>query len=121
MNPMNTSTRLLSLAVAAALSVAAVGAYVPRAAAQTAAPAPQGPPPAPVTIANATSAQFAPLLWAPGSVVSREDARVASEQDGRVTQVAEVGTAVKKGDVLAHLDEAMLRLQERQNQSDIDR
>ena len=118
---MNMSTRLLTLAVAAALVVAAAGAVAPDAVAQDAAPAPQGPPPAPVTIANATAAQFAPLLWAPGSVVSREDAKVASEQDGRVTQVAEVGTMVKKGDVLARLDDAMLRLQERQNQSDIDR
>jgi RND family efflux transporter MFP subunit len=72
-------------------------------------------------VGTATSAQFAPLLWAPGSVVSREDARVASEQDGRVTQVAEVGTMVKRGEALAHLDDALLRLQERQNQSDIDR
>ena len=118
---MNTSIRLLSLAVAAALAIAAAGAVAPTAVAQDAAPAPQGPPPAPVTIANATAAQFAPLLWAPGSVVSREDAKVSSEQDGRVTQVAEVGTTVKKGDVLARLDDAMLRLQERQNQSDIER
>lgn len=119
---MNTSTRLLTLTVAAALAVVAGATFVPSAVAQNdAAAAPQDPPPAPVTIANAQAAQFAPLLWAPGSVVSREDAKVASEQDGRVTQVAEVGAAVKKGDVLARLDEAMLRLQERQNQSDIDR
>jgi RND family efflux transporter MFP subunit len=118
---MNAPARLLSLAVAAALVVAAAGAVAPAAAAQDAAPAPQGPPPAPVTIANATAAQFAPLLWAPGSVVSRADAKVASEQDGRVVQVAEVGAVVKKGDALARLDDAMLRLQERQNQSDIDR
>src|SRR5688572_25974950 len=118
---MKAPTRLLTLAVCAALSLAAAGAFAPGAAAQDEAPAPQGPPPAPVTVANAQAAQFAPLLWAPGSVVSREDAKVASEQDGRVTQVAEVGEVVKKGDVLAHLDEAMLRLQERQNQSDIDR
>lgn len=118
---MNTSLRWLTLALASALTVAAAGALVPRAEAQDAEPAPQGPPPAPVSIASATSAQFAPLLWAPGSVVSREDARVASEQDGRVTQVAEVGTTVRKGDALAHLDEAMLRLQAQQNESDIAR
>lgn len=118
---MKAPTRLLTLAVCAALAVAAAGAFAPSAVAQDEAPAPQGPPPAPVTIANAQAAQFAPLLWAPGSVVSREDAKVASEQDGRVTQVAEVGTVVKQGDALARLDDALLRLQERQNQSDIDR
>ncbi len=118
---MNAPTRLLSLAVAAALTVAFAGACAPAAAQEDAAATPQGPPPAPVTVGTATSAQFAPLLWAPGSVVSREDARVASEQDGRVTQVAEVGTVVKRGEALAHLDDALLRLQQRQNQSDIDR
>lgn len=118
---MKAPTRLLTLAVCAALAVAAAGAFAPSAVAQDEAPASQGPPPAPVTIASAQAAQFAPLLWAPGSVVSREDAKVASEQDGRVTQVAEVGTVVKQGDALARLDDALLRLQERQNQSDIDR
>jgi RND family efflux transporter MFP subunit len=117
---MNASTRMLSLAVAAALSVAVAGAFSATATAQAPA-APPGPPPAPVSVATAESAQFAPLLWAPASVVSREDARVASEQDGRVTRVAEVGTQVKRGDVLARLDDAMLRLQERQNAAEIER
>lgn len=118
---MNASARALSLAVAAALVVSLAGAFSATATAQDPAPAPQGPPPAPVTIAEAKTAQFAPLLWAPASVVSREDARVATEQDGRVTQVAEVGTVVRKGDALARLDDALLALQQRQNQADIER
>jgi RND family efflux transporter MFP subunit len=119
---MNAPTRALSLAVAAALAVSIAGAFSTRATAQEAEPAePQGPPPAPVSVAQAKQTEFAPLLWAPGSVVSREDARVATEQDGRVTQVAEVGTRVRRGDVLAQLEDNLLRLQERQNQADIDR
>jgi RND family efflux transporter MFP subunit len=119
---MNVPTRLLSFAVAAALTVSAAAALTAtRAIAQDPAPAPQGPPPAPVSVAEARSAEFAPLLWAPASVMSREDARVASEQDGRVTRVAEVGTMLRQGDVLAQLDDSLLRLQQRQNQSDIAR
>jgi RND family efflux transporter MFP subunit len=118
---MNPPIRALSLAVVAALAVSIAAAFSPRATAQDPAPAPQGPPPAPVSVAEARTAQFAPLLWAPGSVVSREDARVATEQDGRVTQVAEVGTQVRQGDALARLDDDLLELQQRQNQSDIDR
>jgi RND family efflux transporter MFP subunit len=119
---MNAPTRALSLAVAAALAVSIAGAFSTRATAQEAeATEPQGPPPAPVSVAQAKQTEFAPLLWAPGSVVSREDARVATEQDGRVTQVAEVGTRVRRGDVLAQLEDNLLRLQERQNQADIDR
>lgn len=118
---MTSTTRLLSIAVAAALTLSLAAAFSPRATAQDPAPAEQGPPPAPVSVAEARSAQFAPLLWAPASVVSREDARIASEQDGRVTAVAEVGARVRKGDRLAQVDDSLLRLQERQHQSDIDR
>jgi RND family efflux transporter MFP subunit len=118
---MNLPTRFLSAAVAAALAVAIAGAFSASATAQDPEPAPQGPPPAPVSIAEARSTQLAPLLWAPGSVMSREDARVATEQDGRVTRVAEVGTLVRKGDALAQLDDSLLRLQQRQNESDIER
>jgi RND family efflux transporter MFP subunit len=114
-------TRFLSIAVAAALSVAIAGASSPAAVAQAPAGAPAGPPPAPVSVAAAETAQFAPLLWAPASVVSREDARIASEQDGRVTRVAEVGTRVGRGAVLAQLDDSLLRLQERQDQSEVAR
>ena len=118
---MNAPTRLLAIAVATALAVSIAGALSASATAQDGAPVPQGPPPAPVSVAKAEAAQFAPLLWAPASVVSREDARVASEQDGRVTRVAEVGTQVKRGDLLAQLDDSLLRLQERQNLAEIER
>lgn len=114
-------TRFLAAAIAASLVVALAAVFSTRATAQDPAPAPQGPPPAPVSVAEARSARFAPLLWATGSVMSREDARVASEQDGRVTQVAEVGTVVRKGDPLARLDDSLLRLQQRQHESDIER
>jgi RND family efflux transporter MFP subunit len=118
---MNLPTRFLSGVAAAALVVAIAGAFSTRATAQDPAPAPPGPPPAPVSVAEARNTQLAPLLWAPGSVMSREDARVAAEQDGRVTRVAEVGTVVRKGEALAQLDDSLLRLQQRQNQSDIER
>ncbi len=118
---MNTATRFLSVAVASALAVSLAASFSPRAKAQDAAPAAPAPPPAPVEVAQARGAQLAPLLWAPGSVVSREDARVASEQDGRVVRVAEVGVSVRRGDTLAQLDDALLRLQERQNLSELER
>jgi RND family efflux transporter MFP subunit len=88
--------------------------------AQTA-PAPEGPPPAPVQTALAERAQFAPVLWSPGGVVSREDSRVASELAGRVVQVAEVGTELKRGAVIARLDDSMLRLKEQDDLASVRR
>ena len=78
-------------------------------------------PPAPVEIAAAVLAEFAPVLWSPGSVLSREDARVAGEQDGRVVSVAEVGERIERGDALARLDDTMLRLIEKDGLANIQR
>ncbi len=78
------------------------------------APEAEGPPPAAVSVATAIHADFAPLRWTPGSVTSREDARVAGEIGGRVTEVLEVGTRVRRGDALAKLDTTALVLRERE-------
>lgn len=79
------------------------------------------PPPATVSVAEAVQVKFAPLHWASGSVVSREDARVAGELEGRVVAVAEIGQKIAKGDALARLDDAVLRLRERDDQANVAR
>ncbi|NCT72533.1 MAG: efflux RND transporter periplasmic adaptor subunit [Xanthomonadaceae bacterium] len=78
-------------------------------------------PPAIVSVAPAVNAAFAPRHWSPGSVISRRDARVAGEQDGRVVEVAEIGQRVRKGDALAVLDDTALRLREQEGQADLAR
>ena len=84
-------------------------------------PAKPDAPPAVVGVANAVTAELAPVHWAPGSVISRRDAKVASEQDGRVVRVAEVGQEVRAGEPLAVLDDTALALQERQGEADLAR
>ncbi len=79
------------------------------------------PPPAPVSVDIAVSERFAPLLWSPGSVVSRRDARIATEQDGRVVEVAEVGTLIARGEVIARVDDRLLRLREAELRADLGR
>jgi RND family efflux transporter MFP subunit len=66
--------------------------------------------PAIVEIGQATASKLAPTRWVPGSVVSRDDARIASAEAGRLDFVAEVGTRVKVGERLAKLDDQALRL-----------
>lgn len=72
----------------------------------------QGGGAAPVTVevATARAARMTPRTWIPGSVVSREDARIAGVVAGRVQWIAEVGQRLAAGDALARLDDTVTRL-----------
>ena len=71
---------------------------------------PPEPPPTVVEVAKADIAQIAPRHWAPGSVVSRDDAKLATSAAGRLEYVAEVGTRLKAGDRVAKLEDETIRL-----------
>ena len=69
----------------------------------------KGPPPAPVVVAKAESRMLAPVTWYPGTVISRNRARVAAGVEGRLEWVAEVGASIAEGEVVARLDDVLLR------------
>ncbi len=69
-----------------------------------------GPAPVSVEVTTARTARVAPHAWIPGSVVSRDDARVAGTVAGRVLWIAEVGQRVAAGAALARLDDTMAKL-----------
>jgi RND family efflux transporter MFP subunit len=77
--------------------------------------------PAVVQVAAVIDTEFAPRHRATGSVISRNDARVASEQDGRVIRIADVGQHVAAGEPLAVLDDMALRLREQEAQAELAR
>lgn len=64
-----------------------------------------------VEVAQAARARVAPKRWVPGSVVSRNDARLATSAAGRLVFVAEVGTQVRAGERVAKLEDNALKLQ----------
>lgn len=70
-----------------------------------------GPPPANVRVAEAQMASLSPSIQVPGTVVSRNDARISAEVGGRLTWIAEVGAAVPAGEPVARIDDAELILQ----------
>ena len=70
----------------------------------------QDQPPAPVTVASVTKGSVASTVTATGTVVSRNDARLAAEVAGRLDWVAEPGTRVQKGAPLARVDTRGLEL-----------
>jgi len=71
----------------------------------------QQPPPAPVRVDLAKEMEIAPVIDLPATVISRNDSQVATEIAGRITWIAEVGTELKEGDVVARLDDAFLKLE----------
>lgn len=77
----------------------------------------QSPPPAPVTVDEARLDVFAASLWIPGTVISRSDARIGAETDGRITWVAEVGESIEAGSPVARVDDADLVLQLEDNEA----
>lgn len=81
----------------------------------------QGRPPAAVAVETASEQAMAPIFLAPGTVISRNDARISAEIAGRLTLVAEVGTQVGRGDTIATIEDRPLQLQLRENQANIRR
>lgn len=78
-------------------------------------------PAVPVMAVKASIVKLAPKLALPGTVVARSDSKLAAEVEGRVSWVAEVGTAVKQGDVVARLDNLVLGMQLAQQKANVAR
>ena len=63
----------------------------------------------PVVVARAELRALAPVDDYPGTVISRERARLAAEVRGRLLWVADVGDTFAKGGVVARIDDTLLR------------
>ncbi|HVT33094.1 MAG TPA: efflux RND transporter periplasmic adaptor subunit [Rhodanobacteraceae bacterium] len=111
------SISLVPLAASAALTVASL-TPTPSNAQQAKAPE---PPPTVVEVAKAGVARIAPRHWSPGSVVSRDDAKLATSVAGRLEYVAEVGTRLKAGDRVAKLEDETIRLRREDAKSEVAR
>lgn len=83
--------------------------------------APAQMPAANVVVASARSMQMAPNTWLAGSIVSRNDAKIAAETEGRLIWVAEVGTRVEAGEVVAELDDKILTESLKEHLASVDR
>lgn len=72
-------------------------------------------PPSAVSVDTATNEAMSAMFLAPGTVVSRNDARISAEISGRITSIAEVGTRVAEGETIAQIEDRSLQLQLRDN------
>jgi len=74
-------------------------------------------PPAAVVVDRARVTHLAPSVDVPGTVVSLNDARLASELEAKLNWIADVGTEVSEGDTVARLEVITFRLYEMQAES----
>ena len=71
-------------------------------------------PPAQVQVASAEERLMAPVIDVTGTVISLNDSRIATEVEGRLTAIANVGEYVNAGDVIASIDDRLLTIALRQ-------
>ncbi len=88
---------------------------------QAVAMAQMGAPPPNVRVARASLQTLAPMTIVPGTVVSRNDAKLAAEVTGRLLEVADVGAVVVSGDVVAHIEDTAIRLRRNELQAEVER
>ncbi len=67
-------------------------------------------PAAPVRVETAKQDTYSATLWVSGTVISKNDARIAAETDGRITWAADVGSRIRKGEAMARIDARDLEL-----------
>ncbi len=79
------------------------------------------PPPVLVQVDEAREQAISQLTWVPGTVLSQIDANLASEVNGRIRWMAEVGDIVHAGDPLVEVDDTRLSIALNQNKSNIAR
>lgn len=70
----------------------------------------QGMPPAIVEVQTLEKRPIAAVDLTAASVISLNDAYIATEVEGRLLWIVEVGTRVKKGAVIARLDQSLLTI-----------
>jgi len=74
-----------------------------------------------VRVATASLQSLAPLTMVPGTVVSRNDARLAAEVTGRLLDIADVGTLAVKGDVVAQIEDTVIKLRRDELLAEVER
>jgi len=78
-------------------------------------------PPPNVRVARASIQSLAPHTIVPGTVVSRNDAKLAAEVTGRLIEVADIGTKAARGDVVARIEDTAIRLRKDELQAEVER
>jgi RND family efflux transporter MFP subunit len=74
-----------------------------------------------VVVTQASLQLLAPVIVVPGTVISRSDAKLAAEVTGQLLDVAEVGTVAAKGDVVARIEDTVIKLRRDELLAEVER
>jgi RND family efflux transporter MFP subunit len=74
-----------------------------------------------VRVAPAAVRALSSTTLVPGTVISRNDANLAAEVEGRLLSVADVGTQVTRGESVARIEDTALRLRNQELQAEVAR
>ena len=72
-----------------------------------------------VQIIEAKHVELAPSIWIAGTIISRHDAKLSSEVEGRIESLLEVGDMVEKGELVASIDDTTIRMQVEEAKAEI--
>ena len=72
-----------------------------------------------VSVETTKIEQVSPTIWLPGNVVSRMNSPISAEQMGQLLWIEEIGTQVKKGQLIAKIDNRHLKLQLARQQAQV--
>lgn len=78
-------------------------------------------PPARVEVATAELRDMAPSVDVSGTVVSLNDSRIASEIEGVLTWLADVGADVGAGDLIARIDPRLIQIEVKRARANVER
>ncbi len=65
--------------------------------------------PAPVVVVEAQLRQLTPVIQVSGTVISRNDTRLAAQVEGRVTWISEIGSYLAEDELAAQLNDVLIR------------
>jgi RND family efflux transporter MFP subunit len=74
-----------------------------------------------VQVAEVIRAEITPTVSVPGTIYSRNELQITAGVAGRLSMVAEPGTNIEKGDVVASIDQAALLLQRAEQEALLER
>ena len=69
---------------------------------------------------EAATIEISPSIWTSGSIISQNDSKIASEVKGKIIEILDVGEQVKKGDVIARIENTKYQLSYNEIKSEIE-